>query len=55
MKKKTLIVWIIVLLCLVGLVVLLQQCNHENFTTFKMEDVSEITFEELLSPPYSFW
>ena len=52
MKKKTLITWIIVLLCLVGLIVLLQQCNHEDLTTFKMADVSEITFEELLSSPY---
>ena len=52
MKKKTLIAWIVVLLCMIGLVVLLQQCNHEDLTTFKMADVSEITFEELLSPPY---
>ena len=52
MKKKTLITWIIVLLSVFLLVVLLQRCNHEDLTTFEMADVSEITFEELLSPPY---
>ena len=52
MKKKTLITWIIVLLCIVGVIVLLQQCNHEDLTTFEMADVSEITFEELLTAPY---
>lgn len=53
MKKKTLIVWIIVLLCILGVIVLLQQCNHEDLTTFEMADVSEITFEELLTDPYT--
>ena len=53
MKKKTLIVWIIVLLCILGVIVLLQQCNHEDLTTFEMADVSEITFEELLTAPYT--
>jgi len=52
MKKKTLITWGIVILCIVGLVVLLQQCDHEDLTTFEMADISESTFEELLSLPY---
>lgn len=52
MKKKRLITWIIVLLCIVGGILLLQQCDHEDLTTFAMADISEITFEELLVPPY---
>ena len=52
MKKKSLITVLIVLLCLAGLVLLLQQCGHEDLTTFQMAEVSEITLEELLSPPY---
>lgn len=52
MKKKRLITWIVVLLCIVGGILLLQQCDHEDLTTFAMADISEITFEELLSTPY---
>ena len=52
MKKKRLITWLAVLLSLVLLVVLLQQCNHEDLITFELPEVSEITLEELLSPPY---
>jgi len=52
MKKKTLVTWIVVILCLVLIVVLLQQCNHDDQTEFALADVSEITFEELLAPPY---
>ena len=52
MKKKSLITVLIVLLCLAGIVLLLQQCGHEDLTTFQMADVSEITLEELLSQPY---
>lgn len=52
MKKKTLVIWTIVILCLVGILFLLRQRDHEDLTTFQMAEVSEITLEELLSPPY---
>ena len=52
MKKKKVICVISILLCILLLVVLLQQCGHEDSINFTKPDVSEITYEELLSPPY---
>lgn len=43
--------WVTVLTVIV-LLVLLSGCDHEDTTEFVIADVSTITFEELLSPPY---
>lgn len=43
--------WLTVLAAIV-LAMLLFGCDHEDTTEFVMADTSEITFEELLSPPY---
>ena len=53
MKKKKILYVAIALFCMVLLVVLLQQCNHEDLTEFVIAEVSEITYDELLSPPYA--
>lgn len=50
-KKKTLLTLFAILVCFTALIVLLQY-NHMDQLTYTMADVSEITFEELLSPPY---
>lgn len=43
--------WIVALAAIV-LAMLLFGCDHEDTTEYVIADVSEITFEELLSPPY---
>ena len=42
----------LVLVCITLTVGLLSRCDHDDTTEFVIADVSEITFEELLSPPY---
>ena len=49
---KKLFYVVLVLVCITLAVGLLSRCDHEDTEEFVIADVSEITFEELLSPPY---
>ena len=50
MKKAFYVV--LVFVCITLMVGLLSGCDHDDTTQFVMADISEISFEELLSPPY---
>ena len=50
MKKAFYVV--LVFVCITLMVGLLSGCDHDDTTQFVMADISEITFEELLAPPY---
>lgn len=43
---------VLVLVCVTLIVGLFSGCDHEDTTEFVMAETAEITFEELLSPPY---
>lgn len=51
MKKIKIL--LLVFVCVLALTIVLQQCDHEDTITFVKADAAEVTFEELLAPPYA--
>ena len=52
MKKKALYMAIFILALLLLFVVWMHACDHEDLEHYTQTEVSEITFEALISAPY---